>query len=273
MRTDRAGIAIVTRMSSTTKPWRIPLKRANAEPAPRVYRGLAQLVRAVLPVFVTRTWTGGEKLPATGGVLVVANHISNFDVLVLGEFVIMSGRWPRFLGKAEIWKVPVIGWLARSCEQIPVLRNTASARDSLIHARRALEKGRTVAMYPEGTITADPQMWPMTGRTGAARLALETGVPVLPVGQCGADRVLGGKHIEWRRLFSLRRRRVSVAMGDPVDLSRFRTGDEPDKETLEAATVAILDAVTELVEQVRGEHAPEGRWDMRVGARVPQLRR
>lgn len=260
-------------MSSTTKPWRLPLARVNHQPAPPVYKGLVWLVRRVLPLFVTRTWAGQEKLPATGGVLIVANHIGNFDVLVLGEFVIMSGRWPRFLGKSEIWKVPVIGWLARSCEQIPVLRNTANAKDSLVHARRALEEGRAVAVYPEGTITADPDVWPMTGRTGAARLALETGVPVVPIGQIGAEQVLGGKRLEFRKLFSLRRRPVSLAIGDPVDLSRFQSDGEPTKETLEAATVAILDAITELVEQVRGEEAPEGRWDMRVGARVPQLRR
>lgn len=260
-------------MSPTTKPWRLPLARVNREPAPPVYRGLAQLVRLVLPLFVTRNWAGRDKLPATGGVLIVANHISNFDVLVLGEFVIMAGRWPRFLGKSEIWKVPVIGWLARACEQIPVLRNTANAKDSLVHARRALEQGRAVAMYPEGTITADPDFWPMTGRTGAARLALETGVPVIPIGQSGAEKVLGGKRLEWWRLFSLRRRRVSLLIGDPVDLSRFAGEGEPTKETLDATTVAILDAITELVEQVRGEEAPEERWDMRVGARVPQLRR
>lgn len=260
-------------MSSTTKPWRLRLDRVNHEPAPPVYKGLVWLVRRLLPLFVTRTWSGGEKLPASGGVLVVANHISNFDVLVLGEFIVMSGRWPRFLGKAEIWKVPVIGWLARACEQIPVLRNTANAKDSLVHARGALEAGRAVAMYPEGTITADPDFWPMTGRTGAARLALETGVPVIPIGQIGAQEVLGGKRLEFRRLFSLRRRPVSLAVGDPVDLDRFRGEGEPGKETLEAATVAILDAITELVEQVRGEQAPEGRWDMRVGRRVPQLRR
>lgn len=252
--------------------WKLPLRAVNREPAPPVYRGLLRLVRGVLPLLVKRTWQGRENVPAEGGVLVVANHIGNFDVLVLGEYLVWAGRWPRFLGKAEIWKVPVLGWLARACEQIPVLRNTDSAKDSLVHARRALEQGRAVAVYPEGTITADPDGWPMVGRTGAARLALETGVPVVPVAQIGAEKVLGGKHLEFRRLFSLRRRPVHVVAGTPVDLDRFRTGGEPDGETLAAATVAIMDALTELVEQLRGERAPAGRWDMRSGQRVPQVR-
>ena len=253
-----------------TKPWRLPLKAVNREPAPGVYPGLVWLVRRALSLLVRRHWGGRENVPSDGGVLVVANHISNFDVLVLGEFVIWAGRWPRFLGKAEIWKVPVLGWLARSCEQIPVLRNTAAARDSLIHAERALQDGKAVAVYPEGTITADPDGWPMTARTGAARLALKTGVPVIPIGQTGSEQVLGGKRLEWRRLFSLRRRPVHVLAGPPVDLSRFRADGEPTREAIEGAAVAIMDAITALVAELRGEPAPPDRWDLRAKARVPR---
>lgn len=258
-------------MSRTTKAWRLPLATVNHEPAPWVYRALVRLVRMVLAVLTRRHWAGRDHIPASGGAVLVANHISNFDVLVLGEYIIWAGRWPRYLGKAEIWKVPVLGWVARQCEQIPVLRNTAQAKDSLVHAKRALERGKLVAMYPEGTITGDPDGWPMNPRTGAARIALETGVPVIPVGQLGADAVLGGKTLEWRRLFSLRRRPVHVLAGEPVDLDRYR-GRELDKETLELASVAVMDAVTSLVEQLRGEKAPADRWEMREGKRVPQNR-
>lgn len=255
------------------KPWRLPLKSVNHEPGPWVYRFIVlRLARMVVPLVASRHWAGQERIPRTGGVLVVANHISNFDPIVLGEYLIWAGRWPRYLGKSDIWRVPVLGWVARQCDQIPVYRNSERAKDSLIHARRALKQGKLVAMYPEGTITGDPEGWPMNPRTGAARIALETGVPVIPVGQLGADRILGGKRIELRRILSLRRRPVHVLAGDPVDLDRFRTGDEPDKVTLEAASVAIMDAVTALVEQLRGETAPLDRWELRVGGRVPQRR-
>nr|WP_260465086.1 lysophospholipid acyltransferase family protein [Arachnia propionica] len=253
------------------QPWQLPLKVANREPAPGAYRFLARLVHAVMGALVRRTWRGRENIPA-GGCLIVPNHISNFDVLVVGEYLIWNGRWPRFLGKAEIWRVPLVGWFARQCRQIPVLRNTAKAKDSLVHARAALRQGDCVAIYPEGTITADPDGWPMVGRLGAARLALATGVPVIPVGQTGADAILGGKTLQPWKLFSVRRRPVSVLAGAPVDLSDLPVSDEPTREDLEEATARIMDAVVALVAELRGEPAPVDRWDMRVGARVPARR-
>ena len=250
-------------------PWRRPLRQANHEPAPRAYRFLARLVHLFLGVLVRRTWQGQDNIPA-GGVLVVSNHLSNFDVPATGEFLIWSGRWPRYLGKSEIWKVPVVGWFARECRQIPVVRHSEQAKDSLVHARAALEAGECVAIFPEGTITADPDGWPMTGRSGAARLALTTGAPVIPVCQVGTDALLGRKKLEFRRLFSMRRRPVAVQAGPPVDLSAFPVGDAPSREDVERATIVIMDAMTEVVAQLRGESAPEERWDMRAGGRVPQ---
>jgi len=110
----------------------------------------------------------------------------------------------------------------------------------------------------------------MTGRLGAARLALTTGAPVIPVCQVGTDALLGRKKLEFRRLFSMRRRPVAVQAGPPVDLSAFPVGDDPSREDVERATIVIMDAMTEVVAQLRGEPAPEGRWDMRAGGRVPQ---
>lgn len=252
----------------TPKPWRRPLRVANRESAPWPYRLLAHVVHGVLGGLIRRSWRGQEHLP-TGGMLVVSNHLSNFDVLALGEYLIWSGRWPRFLGKSEIWEVPVVGWFARTCRQIPVLRNTDRAKDSLIHARTALEAGECVAIFPEGTITADPDGWPMIGRLGAARLALTTGVPVVPVAQIGSDALLGGKRLELHRLFAIRRRPVSILAGPPVDLGAFAVSPEPSREDLAAATRQIMAGLTALVADLRGEAAPEGHWDMRIGARVP----
>lgn len=256
--------------SRADKPWRLPLRRVNTEPAPWVYRSLVHAVRVFAPLLTRRHWSGQDRIPADGGVLVVANHIGNYDVLVLGEFLIWSGRWPRFLGKSEIFKTPVLGWVARQCGQIPVLRGTMDAKNSLVFARQALDRGHMVAVYPEGTITKDPDGWPMKGRRGAAYLALTTDVPVVPVGQKGAEGVLGGPTISWGKLFSLRRRPVHVLAGEPVDLDRFRTDGEPTPAALDAATTAIMDAVVALVEQLRGDTAPEGRWDTRTRTREPR---
>lgn len=247
--------------------WRRPaFSRTNREPASWVYRGIAHLSRNLVPLVARTHWSGQEHVPQSGPVIVVANHISNFDPIVLGQFLIWSGRWPRFLGKADIWKVPVLGWVARKCEQIPVYRNTQRAGESLIHAEEALAEGKVVAIYPEGTITADPDGWPMTGRRGAASLALATGAPVLPIVQIGADLVLGGKEISIRRLLGPRKD-IRIHAGPLIDLGRYR-GAEPTKQILDEVTDVFLDTLTTMRAELVGAEPPAGRYDMRLGRRV-----
>ena len=258
----------MTHPVTVKKPWRRSLRKVNREPAPWVYHLIGRLAQAGVPVFARLTWAGQEHIPQRGAVIIVANHISNFDPIVLGQYLIWSGRWPRFLGKSQIFKTPVLGWVARQCEQIPVHRGTSRAGDSLVHATEALGKGHAVAIYPEGTITGDPDTWPMTGRRGAARLWLSSGVPVVPVAQVGANQILGQKTIEWRRIFG-RRREVSVVAGPPIDLSRFE-GMKPTNDVLDEMTDHIIDVLTSMVADLRGEQPPEGRFDLRVGSRVPK---
>lgn len=271
----RSPVTLTAMDSTPTAAQGAPLARrrmrqVNREPAPRVFRGLAHIVHAFVPLVARRRWSGQERLPSSGGVIVVANHISNADPLLLGEFLIWSGRWPHFLGKSEIWNVPGLGWLARACEQIPVYRNTRRASESLVHAEEALAEGMLVAIYPEGTITGDPDGWPMTGRRGAAHLALVSGAPVVPVAQTGADLILGGKRISVGRLIARllgRRADVSLLMGEPIDLSAF-AGREPTKEVLDEVTDVIIETLTLMRAELLGVTPPEGRYDPRAGARV-----
>ncbi len=254
--------------ATTGKPWRRRLRSVNHEPAPWVYHTIAHLANAALSLLGRRHWVGQEHIPREGAAIVVANHISNADPVILGEYLIWGGRWPRFLGKADIWKIPVLGWVARQCEQIPVHRGTTRARDSLVHAERALRKGQLVAIYPEGTITADPDTWPMTGRRGAARLALTSGVPVIPVAQMGAQLILGQKQLDWRRIIG-RRRDLHLVAGPPIDLSRYE-GVEPTTQVQDEVTELFLDVITGMVAELKGEQPPDGRFDIRVGRRVPR---
>lgn len=245
-----------------------PLKAVNHEPTERTYRALGHVTDTLMPLFGRREWHDQDKVPQNGGVIFVSNHISHFDPLVLGHYLIWSGRWPRFLGKVELFTSPWIGWLARGCGQIPVERGSARAVDSLAAAQTALKLGKAVAIYPEGTVTADPDGWPMVGRTGVARLAFDTGAPVVPVAQWGAQRVLPrhGKALRFRRdtLFQVR-------CGDPVDLDDLVGGDAT-RQRLEAATTRIMDALTDLLVPLRGEPAPSGRWNPRTKQREPVVR-
>ncbi|MFT3861344.1 MAG: lysophospholipid acyltransferase family protein [Micropruina sp.] len=245
----------------------LSLATVNRSPAEPLFRALASTIAPILRLFTRQDWRGGDKVPRTGGVIVVANHISNFDPVVLAHFLVWHGRWPRALAKSELWRVPVVGWLARSLGQIPVERRTARALESLKAAASALARGECVVIYPEGTITRDPDGWPMTGRLGAGRLALETGCQVLPIGQWGAQEVMPGRHLVFPRL--LPRRTMQVLVGDPVDLTDLREARDSPSAAAEAS-LRIMDAVTALVGELRGEAPPADRYDLRAGRRLPR---
>ena len=102
-------------------------------------------------------------------------------------------------------------------QQIPVQRESAQSKDALIAAARAIKEGRAVVIYPEGTITRDPDLWPMRGKTGAARLAFTTGCRVVPIGQWGAQELMPGRAPSFPRL--LPRKTLRVAAGDPIPLN------------------------------------------------------
>jgi 1-acyl-sn-glycerol-3-phosphate acyltransferase len=123
------------------------------------------LIKSVLTPMTKRTWTGLEHMPQSGGVIIAPNHISHTDPLTCAHFVYDAGRWPRFLGKASVFKVPVVGQIITRVQQIPVERGTVDAAKSLDALVAALKDGGAVIIYPEGTTTREPDLWPMRGKT------------------------------------------------------------------------------------------------------------
>jgi 1-acyl-sn-glycerol-3-phosphate acyltransferase len=238
----------------------LSLAQANREPGRRAIFVVVSLLHLVLRPLTLRDWRGQDKIPQTGGVVFVANHISNMDPLALGQFLAFSGRWPRFLAKASLFRYPVLGRILRACGQIPVQRQSARSADALVAAVDAVGQGRAVVVYPEGTITGDPDLWPMKGRTGAARIALRTGCPVIPIGQWGAQELMYGKEIRFPRL--LPRKTLRLIAGDPVPLDHLRRLPVT-AAVLDEATSAIMDAVTVLVAELRQQPPPRSRFDPR----------
>jgi len=224
------------------------------------YRLAVALVLAPLNAVVRHDWRRADRLPRAGGVIVAANHISNADPLVLGWFVHRNGRQARFLAKEEVFRLPVLGPLFRRAGQIPVRRGRVEAFAALAEARRVLTDGGCIVIYPEGTITKDPDGWPMVARTGLARLALETGVSVVPVGQWGAQ--------DLRRLLRWSPPVVRVSVGEPVDLTPFR-GRPLTGTLLREATESVMDAVLEQVVAVRGGTPPPLPFDPGATATSP----
>ena len=223
------------------------------------------VLEPLLLLFTRRRWSGGEHIPASGGCVIAANHVSHLDPLTCAHFVYAWGRIVRFLTKAEVFDVPVVGRIVASAGQIPVYRLTKDASLSFTAAVKAVQDGECVVVYPEGTITRQPDLWPMTGRTGAARIALSSGVPVIPVAQWGVQDILA-PYAKRPRL--LPRKTVWMSAGPPVDLADLQ--DKPlTPAVLREATDRILDDVTHLLEGIRDDQAPAERFDPRVAGVAP----
>jgi 1-acyl-sn-glycerol-3-phosphate acyltransferase len=197
-------------------------------------------------------------IPETGGAIVAANHISHIDPIYTGLALHRAGRVARFLAKDSLWRVPVLGTVLRATGQIPVFRGTMDAKASLRDGVAALEAGKVLVVYPEGTISRDPAHWPMQPRTGVARLALGCDAPVIPMVHWGTHTVLDGYRKRYR---PVPRTTVTVRCGPPLDLSAYR-GRPVDAPLLRAVTDLIMFAVRDLLAEVRAEAAPADfyRW-------------
>jgi 1-acyl-sn-glycerol-3-phosphate acyltransferase len=197
--------------------------------------------------FIVPVWRGGDRVPATGPVLLASNHVSFLDPVTETAFILAHGRIPRYLAKAGLWKIPVVGRVLAGGGHIPVYRDTRDAKAAFRDALAALERGESVLVYPEGTFTNDPDNWPMRGKTGIARLALASGAPVIPLAHWGSQRVLPrGK--KFPRL--LPRKRVYTSVGEPVDLSDL-AGPDPSRKAVIEATYRIMAAITALLVEIR----------------------
>jgi putative phosphoserine phosphatase/1-acylglycerol-3-phosphate O-acyltransferase len=193
---------------------------------------------------------GIENIPATGGAILVFNHRSYYDSTAVAYVMAKSGRDARFLGKKEVFDVPVVGTLAKAMGGIRVDRGTGSD-EPLEKAAEALRGGDLIGMAPQGTIPRGPAFFDteLKGRWGAARLAQMTGVPVIPVGLWGTEKV-------WPRSSQIPRIPVpgqtkpivTVSVGKPFHV----TSDDPD-----VATKQIMDAIVELLpDEARQPYRP-----------------
>lgn len=218
------------------------------------------ILKPLLIATTRREWLGGENLPESGGYIIALNHISHIDPLTAAHLVYDHGRKPRYLAKSGLFDNKALGFFMRGAGQIPVKRDTKDAVGAYSAAVDAVRAGQCVVIYPESTITRDPDMWPMKGKSGAARIALETGCPVIPVGQWGAQEILApytkSPHL-------VPRHRVVMQVGPPVGLDDLR--EQPrTAATVNEATARIMAAITHQLELVRGEQAPVERYDMAV---------
>lgn len=236
---------------------------------PTLFWLFAALLLPVWSLMVRYRFTPQSKLPQDGPFILSPNHYSEIDPLVMGVAVWHLGRLPRFMAKASLFKIPVIGMLLHASGQIPVEREAAQQREQVKRAAgqkngnpmgaasELIRRKAGVIVYPEGTLTRDPGLWPMRGKSGAVRLALESGIPLIPVAHWGTQELMPryGKSIH-----PFPRKTITVAVGEPLDLSEFQ-GKPLDQHTINAATAKLMDAITALLAELRDEKPPAKRWD------------
>ncbi|MDJ0322208.1 lysophospholipid acyltransferase family protein [Cryobacterium sp. PH31-AA6] len=234
-------------------------KRQGSETRrPSIFWILAAIALPIINLSVRYRIEDGDKFPRTGAFVMAPNHFSEIDPLVMGVLSWKLGRAPRFMAKASVFGIPVLGALLRKSGQIPVARGGAARGNEPVKAaERLVRNGQMVVVYPEGSLTRDPGLWPMRGKTGAVRIALEQGIPVVPVAHWGTQALMP-RYSKKISLFP--RKTVKVKIGDPLDLAEFR-GRALDPTTLNEATAVVMDAITHLLEDLREEKAPAHRWN------------
>jgi 1-acyl-sn-glycerol-3-phosphate acyltransferase len=232
---------------------------------PRVSRGaefrwrvIAFLVLPIFGAMVKLRIREGSSLPRQGPFILSPNHYSEIDPIVMGVVVWKLRRTPRFLAKASLFRVPGLAWLLRFTGQIPVEREAGAKLGEPLKAAALLaDRGQGVIVYPEGTLTKDPDLWPMTGKSGAVRMALEQGIPLYPAAHWGTQNWMG-RYARKIRFFP--RTTIDAVVGEPLDLSRFH-GKPLTREILTEATELLMREIASLVGSLRGEEPPKNLFD------------
>lgn len=215
-----------------------------ARPGPVFTIGRAVL-RPLLRLRYRPRVTGRAHVPETGPVLLVSNHLSGLDTILIPSF---SPRKVQFLAKASLFASRIGGWFFRGIGAVPVHREASqAAQDALDAGREVLAAGSVFAIFPEGSRSRDGRLH--RGRAGAAWLALETGAAVVPVGLVGTNRRL-------RDAATGRAPRVALRFGAPLDLSDLAA--LPGGRARREATERIMAAIQGLSGQERAEGYAEG---------------
>jgi 1-acyl-sn-glycerol-3-phosphate acyltransferase len=232
-----------------------------------LYAVLAAVVGTITTVFsrlqVERQRSrrdAARRLP-DGPIIVISNHTSYADGVLLALAARRMGRSLRMLATAGIFRAPVIGRAARRLGFIAVERGASDASASLDEAAAALAAGEAVGLYPEGRLTRDPMMWPERSKTGAVRLALRTDAPIVPMAMVGAHEVIGRRRMALTLLTNVvRRPKVTTKVGAPIDVRRLMNIGptvQPTNDEVRHAADLVMRQLVDLIQDLRGEVAPE----------------
>lgn len=220
-------------------------------------RLLANILRPFVRFLYKIELTGTENLPKSGGYVLAANHVTTLDALAVAYMMYFRlHRAPHFLAKEGLFRTPIVGPVLLACGQIPVFRSGRNNTDPMQSAYDVLNAGHIIGIFPEGTLTREPNQWPMRARTGAIRLSLETGVPIIPVGQWGTEAVM--------ETYSSKIRpkpwhKVRIVIGKPISMEPYKDKKMSTDDLVELSDQVMVE-ITKIVEDIRGEKAPAKRF-------------
>ena len=246
----------------------------EAEIAAQNPKGTSRLLKGVDVVFRAscRTYAWGlDNIPETGPFITAATHVTMFDVFVPMASLFHMGRRPRYMAKAEMAHWPLIGKWFQIVGMQPVQRRSGKARAIEETSVEILTSGRPLTVWPEGTVTRDPQNWPMSMKNGVGVIALEASrrlgyqVPLFCAVTWGAASI--------NHWWPWPRKNVVMCYDAQLDYADLLVdseswGDEPPVELADELTRRVRVRMTQVMAEIRGERAPSGYWDYRTMRRV-----
>ena len=237
-----------------TGSWRDVVRRDLFGPSPdprdRPYRFVIRVVLVLFKAFGFRfDVRGSEHVPATGGAIISSNHVSFFDFMFLGVPAIAQHRLVRFMAKSAVFDHWFAGRFMRAMQHIPVDRKAGAA--AFESAVRALRDGKVVGVFPEATISSSFTVKEL--KAGAARMAVDAGVPVIPAAVWGGHRVATrGRKVQWRRGVP-----VTVILGEPIVAEPGEKAQSVLRRTRAAMEALLDEAQRSYPDQPAG---PDDRW-------------
>ena len=236
-----------------TASWRDVVRRDLFGPFPdrrdRPYRFVIRLALVVFRLFGFRfDVRGSEHVPTTGGAIICSNHVSFFDFTYLGLGALPRHRLVRFMAKSSVFDHWFAGRFMRAMQHIPVDRKAGAA--AFEAAVRALKDGEVVGVFPEATISTSFTVKDL--KAGAARMASQSGAPIIPAAVWGGHRVATKGHVKLRRGVA-----VTVILGEPIVADPGEKAQSLLRRTRAAMEELLDEAQRTYPQQPAG---PDDRW-------------
>lgn len=246
-------------VGSTAKPWNLRLRQEASNVADLVYPPVVVALKTVWKYLGLKfDFKGDENIPRTGGAILAMNHIGYLDFALIGTAALPVKRYVRFMAKKEIFDNKIAGPLMRGMHHISVDRSSGSA--SFVAALRALKSGEIIGIFPEGTISVSFELKEF--KSGAVRLAMGAGVPVIPTVVWGSQRI-------WTKKVkrNLRRNKfpISVTFGQPLYFNKDSSVEEGEAQLRASMSELLLKTQSEYPDSHQGQ-----RWaPVRLGGTAP----